>query len=193
LKKTSLIFIFITGMVLVGSGTVLAAEGSGGNGFIPADWQDFILRMINLVLFLAVIYMLAGNKIKDFFSGRRAQISDELQNMEDRKKEAEKKLQEVEKSIANIEQERQEILDQAKQQGEALKKSIVDKAHEDAERIRQQATVKSSQEFQQAIDYLRSELAEEVIKSAEQIIQQRMGKEEQEKLIDNYLTKVVVN
>jgi len=193
LKKTSLIFIFITAMVLVGSGTVLGAEGSGGDGFIPADWQDFILRMINLVLFLAVIYMLAGNKIKDFFSGRRKQISEELQNMEDRKKEAEKKLQEVEKSIANIEQERQEILDQARQQGEALKKSIVDKAHEDAERIKQQARVKSSQEFQQAIDYLRSELAEEVIKSAEQIIQQRMGKEEQEKLIDNYLTKVVVN
>ena len=192
MKRVSLFLVFAAAIVLMGSTLALGAE-QGGGGFIPADWQDFILRVINLLIFLAIIYMIAGKKIKGFFSDRRKQISDELENMEERKKEAEKKLQEVEKSIAGIEQERQEILEQAKQQGEALKKSILEKANEDAERIRQQAKAKSSQELQQAIDNLRSEMAEEIIKSAEQIIQQRMGQEEQEKLIDNYLTKVVVN
>lgn len=193
MKKIGLIFVFASAIVIMGSGIALGSEQGGNGGLIPADWQDFILRVINLLIFLAIIYMIAGSKIKGFFTDRRKQISDELEDMEQRKKEAEKKLQEVEKSIAGIEQERQEILDQAKQQGEALKNSIIEKAHEDAERIRQQAQAKSSQEFQQAIEYLRSEMAEEIIKSAEQIIQQKMGKEEQEKLIDNYLTKVVVN
>lgn len=193
MSRISFVLISSLGLVLAATGIGFASSGGGGGGFISPEWQDLIWRVVNLVLFLLVIYFLAWDKIKSFFSDRREQISSELQNIEDRKKQAEEKLKEVEKNISGIEQERQEILDQAKQQGEALKNSIIEKAQEDAERIKQQARTTASQEMYQEIERLRTQVAEEIINYAQEKIQNKLGQEEQEKLIDNYLTKVVVN
>jgi F-type H+-transporting ATPase subunit b len=178
------------GAVLLTAGAALGAE-QGGSSW--AAWKDFGWRMLNFIIFVAIIYKFIGQRTKEFFSGRRQQISSELQDLEDRKADAEKRLQEVERSIANLEQERKEILDQAKQQGETIRQSIIAKANENAERIKEQAQVKASQEMQQMVDELREQMADQIIDSAQRIIASRLGKEEQDKLIDEYLTKVVVN
>ncbi len=171
----------------------VAAEHGGGESHNAAAWMDFMWRMINFVIFVGIIWKLAGKKMKEFLSGRREQISSELQDMQTRKVDAEKRLKEVEQSIANINQERQQILDQAREQGEAMRQSIVAKAEEEAEKIKEQAKVKASQEMHQTIDMLRAELADKVIEYAEKLIVSRLDKKEQEKLIDEYLTKVVIN
>jgi F-type H+-transporting ATPase subunit b len=179
----------IIGAILLPAAAAFGAEQGGS----WAAWKDFGWRVLNFIIFAAIIYKFIGQRTKDFFSGRREQISSELQDLQDRKASAEKRLQEVERSIANLEQERKEILDQARQQGEAIRQSIIDKANESAERIREQARVKASQEMQQMVDELRDEMADRIIESAQKIIVSRLSKEEQDRLIDEYLTKVVVN
>jgi len=189
LKQTITVLAILACSLLVAA-SGMAAEGGGGSA---AAWKDFMWRCINVVLFVGIIYKLAGKRIKEFFSGRREQIDSELTDLQNRKSEAEQKLRDVEKSIAGINQERQEILDQAKEQAEAMRQSIIDKAHEDAERVREMAKVQASQEFQQAMDSLRAEMADRIVESAENIIAERLGKKDQEELIDKYLTKVVLN
>jgi F-type H+-transporting ATPase subunit b len=169
-----------------------AAE-HGEESHAAAAWMDFMWRVINFALFAGIIWKLAGKRMKEFLAGRREQISSELQDMQSRKVEAEKKLKEVEKSISNLSQERQQILDQAREQGEAMRQSILAKAEEEAGKIREQAKIKASQEMNQAVDALRAEMADTVIESAEKLIVSKLGKKEQEKLIDEYLTKVVIN
>ncbi len=193
--KKNLVFITVFISCLIAA-TAFGAEqgGHGGEGGTSAAaWMDFMWRCINLILFLFIIYKLAGKRIKDFFSSRREQIYSELHDLEKRKADAEKELKKVEDSIANIDQEKQEILDQARAQGEVLKQQIIEKAYEEAERIKQQAERKAKQEMQQAIDEIRAEMADKVIESAEKMITKRLTKKEHEKLIDNYLTKVVAN
>lgn len=171
----------------------VAAEHGGGESHAAAAWMDFMWRMVNFVIFVGIIWKIAGKKMKDFLSGRREQISSELQDMQSRKVDAEKRLKEVEQSIANINQERQLILDQAREQGEAMRQSIVAKAEEEAEKIREQAKVKASQEMNQTVEMLRAELADKIIESAERLIVSKLDKKGQEELIDEYLTKVVIN
>ncbi len=183
------------GAIIVGllaAGSVYAASG-GGESSSSAEWWDFFWRCLNLVIFLGLIWYFAGGKIREFFASRKEQISQEIETMENRKTEAEKELKDVEQRIANLESERQEILEQARQQGESIKQSIIEKAYSDAERIREQAKQRASQELEQEVNNLRAEMAERIVDSAEKIISQRLGAKEQEELIDNYLTKVVLN
>ena len=176
---------------LLAAGSAYAAEGGGGSS--GAEWWDFFWRCLNLVIFLGLIWYIAGDKIKDFFGSRKERISNEIENMENRKAEAEEKLKDVEQRIANLETERRDILDQARQQGEAIKESIIENAHADAQRIREQAEQRASQELEQEVNNLRAEMADRIVESAEKIISERLGAKEQEELIDKYLTKVVLN
>ena len=175
-------------------GSIVWAAGHGSEeASSAAEWKDFFWRCVNLALFLAIIYKVGGAKIKDFFGGRSKEIENKFKTLEKRRNEAEQKLKQVEARIANLEQERQEILDEARQQGEAIKNAIIEKAYKEAEEIKKQAEIKSQQEFEQAIEMLRAEMADKIIESAEKIILSRLGVKEQEQLIDKYLTKVVLN
>ncbi len=187
MKRCALIAVMAVALALAATG----AQAS--EGWIPPDWKDFLWRILNVIIFLGIIYFLFGQRIKQFFSGRREQIRTEIENIETRKAEAEKKLRDVEQRIANLESERQEILDQAREQGEKIKQSIIEKAHSDAEQIRKQAQLRASQELEQEVQNLRHEMADQIVDSAERIIKQRLGASEQEELIDKYLTKVVLN
>ena len=191
MRKATSIF-GITGLFVLLAAGALAAE-HGGEASNLAAWKDFGWRVLNFVLFVGVIYKLVGNKVKDFFSGRRQQIGSELEELEKRKAKAQSKLDDVQKSIADMDSKREEILDEAKKQGDILRRGIIEKAHQDAEKIKQQAKVKADQEMQQMMDALRSEMAEKIIDSAEKLIVDKLGQKEQDQLIDNYLTKVVLN
>ncbi len=186
-------WIIILGLVLMASLAWAAGHGGEEAAWNVRAWKDFFWRCLNFLLFLAIIYKLAGKNIKEFFGGRTQKIEEEFKNLEMRKREAEAKLRDVEGRIANLEQEREAILEEARRQGEAIKNAIIDKARRDAEEIKKQAEVKVRQEFEQEIEKIRAEMADRIIESAEKILLNRLGVKEQEQLIDKYLTRVVLN
>ena len=175
--------------VLTATGALAAEAGHGS----AAAWKDFLWRVLNLALFLGIVYKLAGKRIKEFFSGRKESIRNELQDLENRKGEAAKELQRVQDSIAGLDRERQAILDEAHKQGQAAQEAILAKAHEEAEKIKEQARLKAEQETQIMLESLRAEMADKIIESAEKMLTEKLSKKEQEKLVDKYLTKVVLN
>lgn len=175
------------GFVLLCASAALASDAQGPN------WMDFIYRIINFVLFVGIIWYLAGKKIKDFFKTRRYTIENDIADLNARKVDAEQKLKDVEKAIANIDAERQAILADYKAQGEALKAAIIDKAHKTADTITAQARMTAEQEARLAVESIRVEMADLVVEAAQKLLQSKLTPEEHEKLIDKYLTKVVLN
>ena len=182
----------LTVLVLAAAAGAFAAEHGGGEHH-GLNWMDFLFRVINFIIFIAIIYKFAGKAIAGFFRGRREQIETQLNDLGSRKKEAEKRLGDVGRSIANIEQERAQILADFRSQGEALKASIVEKAHQAAEKIKVQAEMTAAQERKAAQEKIRAEVAEMIVEAAEKILAERLTADEHEKLINEYLTKVVLN
>lgn len=191
MKRKNIIMAGAFFSVLLIASVAFAAHGGEGEHSIP--WGNFALRVLNLVLFIGVLYKFAGSKIAGLFKGRRAGIKQELDDLQARKESAEKKLQEVEQSIADLAKEKEAILSEAKVQGEAIKQSIIQKAEESAELIRAQAKVSAEQEASVALEEMRAELADKVVEAAEKIVQSKLTKAQHENLVDEYLTKVVLN
>jgi F-type H+-transporting ATPase subunit b len=180
-------------LVLAVASVAYASEAGGAHGGHGPNWKDFGLRVVNFIIFAGIIYKFAGKKIAEIFGGRRKQIETQLADLAERREDAEKKLAEVEKNIANIEQEREAILAEFRAQGETLKASIIEGAKESAEKITAQAKLTAEQERRTAVQDVRAEVAELVVDAAERLLAEKLSADEHNKLINDSLTKVVLN
>ncbi|MGE4293374.1 MAG: F0F1 ATP synthase subunit B [Desulfovibrio sp.] len=195
----ALVAAFVLGLVGVAYATgagAEAAEAAHEGGHAEAHgipWGNFAARVANLVIFIGIIWWAAGSKLKAFFGGRKTDIREELNSLEARKAEAEEKLKGVERGIANLNQEKQKILDEAQKQGEALKAAIIEKAERDAETMKEQAKRTAENEAKAAIDKMRGEMADLVAEAAAKMVKEQLSEKDHERLVDEYLTKVVLN
>ncbi len=156
-------------------------------------WSNFIYRIITFVGFVGIITYFFGAKIKAFFKARTDSIAAEISSLETRKAEAQQSLADVEKRIANLEVERQTILGDYRSQGEAIKAEIIAQAEKTAQQVAEQAQKTASYEIDSAVAAMRAEMAEKIVEATEKLLQEKLSAEEHSKLVDKYLTKVVLN
>lgn len=168
-----------------------AAPALASEGHEPR-WGDFAWRILNIVLFAAILWYFIGKIWKRFFKTRRQTIEDTLDKLGNRRKEAKEKLAEIEKRIANLEEERKAILEESRQQGERLKQGIVDDAHKQADQIVEQARRAAENESAAMLGKVRSTVADEIIAAAGKALAGKLTHEEHDKLIANALDKVAL-
>jgi len=193
LKRTLFFTTLLACLVIATVAFANEPEGAHHAVFTAANVKNYGLRMVNFVIFAFLLYKFGGAKIKDFFVGRRDGIKKDLDDLQSRQAAAEKKLKEVEAGIANMAKEKEAILSQAKEQGEAIKNAIIEKAKKDADALTEQAKRTASNEAQAAIDRIRGEMADLVVAAAEKVVAEKLSAEDHDKLVDEYLTKVVLN
>ena len=78
-------------------------------------------------------------------------------------------------------------------QGEAMKAAIIAQAEKTAEQITASAKKTAENEINAAIGAMRAEMAEHIVAATEKLLAQKLSASEHTKLIDKYLTKVVLN
>jgi len=179
--------------VLAFTALAYASGGEGGDAHEGLPWANFGWRILNFVVFIFLLYKFAGAKAAAFFGGRRTQIKKDLEDLQTRKAETEKRLKDVESGIRNLEQEKAAILAEAKSQGEAIKDAIIEKAKKDALAMQAQAVTSAENEARAAFDRVRGEIADQVIAQATKIVREKLNEQDHERLVDEYLTKVVLN
>jgi F-type H+-transporting ATPase subunit b len=178
-------------LALLTAAVALASDGHAEGEQSPG--MNFLWRLLNIAVFIGILYKLVGARAKAFFIGRRDGIRTELEALEARKTEAELHLAEIKKRIANLEAERAAILEESALQAEQLKAAILAEAHKQADQIREQALRAAENEGKAALEHLRAALADEITAAAEALLQSKLDGAQHEKLINNSLTKVVLN
>jgi F-type H+-transporting ATPase subunit b len=186
LKTLSIVF-----YVLLFTASFAFASSDGEAHAIP--WGNFALRILNLIAVLSVIYYFFGKKIVAFFKGRSEGIATEITSLEERKLEAQKNLKAVENRIADLDRECQAILEEHISQGETMKAAIIAQAKKTAEQITATAKKTAENEINAAINAMRAEMAEHIVAATETLLTQKLSASEHAKLVDKYLTKVVIN
>lgn len=156
------------------------------------NWGAVGWRVINFILFVGTLYYLLRKPVAKFFTDRRNKIEQEFKNLEARKTEARAKLKDVEARIANLETEREAIIAEYRAQGEALQKTIVERAEVQARQIVDQAKFAAENESNTAVDELRAQMADLLAETASAMLKEKLSDKDHEKLIDKYLEKVVL-
>jgi F-type H+-transporting ATPase subunit b len=157
-----------------------------------AQLKDFLYRLFNFALLAGIlIWALKKAKVSDLLAARRAEVAKTLIEAEEIKEEAERKLAEYSEKLEKASREIDEIYAAIKQEGEAEKNRIILEAKEAAERIRNHSQLAAHQEIQQATARLQAETARLAVELATASLKQSVTRDDQDRFVDEYLTKVV--
>ncbi len=181
--KTSKILISAGFLFLLTAQTAYAADGT-----IP--WGNFLLRVLNVLIFFYIIYRVAGKQIKGFLIGRGDKIVTDMEDLEAKKKEAIAHLADVEKRIANIEEECANLLKEGKESAELLSKSIIEEAQKQAKAIVEQANKSAEQAIQSEITAIRAKIADEIVGEVRKNLEQNLDTKKHKDLIEASVAKV---
>ena len=168
------------------------AEGAHEAGHAAAQMKDFMWRVIDFAALFAILFWAVKKAdMKGALAGRQATIEKTLSDAEEARQAAERKYAEYSEKLAVANKEVDAIYAAIKLEGEAEKKRIIDEAHAAADRIREQARQTAGQEVLKAKAELRQEAARLAVELAAQTLQEQTKKDDQDRLVGEYLTKVV--
>jgi F-type H+-transporting ATPase subunit b len=176
------------------AGVAFGSEAGGEHGGItPEKVRDLTFRTMNFVVFAGILIYLLTKKfpIKNFFVQRSQEIAQSLSDLEAKKAAAAQAVEEAEARLAQVAAERDQIIQQFVAEGQLEKAKIIQKAEMVAARIKDMAALSIAQETKKAAQQLKVEVATQATKLAEELIKKKMTPTDQQRLVDEYLAKVV--
>ncbi len=167
-----------------------AAEGGGhGKGWVSTDTY----RLLHFIVLAGGLFFLLRKPMSQALGARVKGIEDQLSDLEAQKAEAEKKLAAYNQKFAELEKESEGIVAEYVRQGEEAKIRILKEAEAAADKLKVQAQKNIENEIQRAKVRLQEEILDKALSKAEALIKERVNADDQEKLVDEYLAKVVAS
>ena len=189
-KARYVVSLLVVVSVLFAFGAVWASS-EGGEGGLDKG-KDLIWRTMNFALLAGILIYFLRKPLPKALQSRRQGIKDQLDDLERQKRDAERELAEYKERFARLDQEVEKIVAEYIHDGEAAKANIIEEAKAAAEKLQEQAKKNIEHEFQKAKQQLKAEMADEAVAMAEELIKKDIKHKDQKRLIDEYLTKVVV-
>jgi F-type H+-transporting ATPase subunit b len=180
--------VIILGLAAAG----LAAEEGAQHVDSGAQMKDFAWRCLDFAALAALAFWaIRKADLKGTLAARRNGIERMLQEAVQAKEQAEKKLEEYSARLDQANKEIEGISANMKREGELEKERIIAEASLAATRIVAQAESAAAQEVLKAKGVLRAEAARLSVEIAEQKIVKNITKGDQDKLVGEYISKVV--
>ena len=188
-KHLAILIVVLVAFMGLSLGTALAASGgdSGSKGWQNTDW----FRVMNFVVLAGVLVFILRKPVSQALSSRIKGIKEQLESLEVQKAEAEKQLAQYNEKLSQLESEAEKIVDDYIKQGNEAKAKILKEAEQAAEKLQAQAKRNIEHEFVKAKQKLQQEVVESSLQKAEESLKKEITARDQDKLVDEYIDKVV--
>jgi F-type H+-transporting ATPase subunit b len=162
----------------------LASESSGG-------WRpiyDEVLLWFNFGIIVFVFIKYGKTPLMNFLHGRKEKIAREIEQIEEKKKQAADKVTEIKKMVDESKARFAKIKDQIVEQGERKKAEIIQTAQAQSESMIVDAKRRIESHFIQAKNDFRAELIDNAIDLALERFPKEMTPEDNDKFTREFLT-----
>jgi F-type H+-transporting ATPase subunit b len=192
-KKGSIMMVIMTMLFFCFIGMSLASsEGSSEHESKSKGWvATDTYKVMNFAVLAIGLFLLVRKPASQALNSRISGIKEQLSELEEKKQAAEKQLAEYTEKFSSLEQETEKLIEDYIRQGNEAKARIIDEAKKAAEKLEEQARRNIDHEFQQAKLELQREIMEKALQKSEEILKNKITAKDQEKLVDEYLKKVV--
>jgi F-type H+-transporting ATPase subunit b len=163
-------------------------EGGHGGGWAVTDTY----RVMNFAVLFIALFLIARKPLPKALNSRIDGIREQLDDLESKKSDAEQNLIQYNQKIAALDQESESIVQEYIRQGEEAKTRIIEEAGTAAEKLKEQAAKNIANEVNTAKDRIKTNVVEAALKKAEEMIKANITQDDQNRLVDEYLEKVVV-
>lgn len=183
---TAIVIMAVLLFCFVGT-TIASSEGNGGKGWVATDTY----KVMNFAVLAIGLFLILRKPVSQALDSRIKGIKDQLSELETKKKEAEKELVKYNERFSLLEQEAEKLVEEYIRQGNEAKARIIEEAKKAAEKLEEQARRNIENEFKQAKIKLQQDTLEKALVNAETLIKNNITAQDQDKLVDEYLEKVV--
>lgn len=186
-------YVTVSGMaVVVVAFSAAMAWAAAAGGEVHNNWLEIdTWKTLNFAVLAIALFLLGRKPAKAFFSSRKKEIADEIRDLEQKKADAEKQLAEYQAKFKNLDRESKVIMEDYIKQGEKAKENIIAQAQAQAVKLEDMAKRNIEQEFKTARIKLQQDIAALAVAQAEAVIRESISSDDQDKLVDDYLKKVV--
>ncbi len=189
IKSRTFMVVAIMLLLFLFSG-VVAASGGGdqkSKGWVATDTY----KVMNFAVLAIGLFLLLRKPISQALNARIKGIREQLSELEEKKETAEKKLAEYNEKFLKLDREAEHIVAEYIKQGNEAKARILKEAESAAVKLEEQAKKNIENEFKKAKSKLHEEILEQALVKAEEIIKSKIDTKDQDRLVDEYLEKVV--
>ena len=185
----------VLALLLLGGGLAFGESGGDHGGEHGAATKGWVAtdtyRVMNFTVLALALFFILRKPAAQALNGRIHGIKEQLEDLEAKKAAAEKTLAEYDTKLATLEKEAETLVADYIKQGEAAKAKILEEAAASADKLKEQAKRNIEHEFKRAKEQLRDEVVEAALVKAEDVIREKISDNDQNRLVDEYLEKVV--
>lgn len=157
------------------------------------DFQELlptIAKLVNLLLFVGVMYYFLRGPIKEAFRARQEGIRNELMRAEAERDAAVARLEEVEGRLARLDEEVEAIRANAQREAAEERARVERATEEEMRKIREQARREIESAAKAARAELRAFAAEQSVRLAEEMIRRDIRPEDDAHLVREYVQEL---
>jgi F-type H+-transporting ATPase subunit b len=162
-------------------------------GMLAVGWEDLLptlARLLNLLLFVGLMYFLLRRPLGEAFRARQEGIRRDLSRAEEERRAAVAKLEEVEGRLARLDAEVEAIRAQAQREAAEERERIERATEEEVRKIREQARREIESAAKAARAELRAYTAEQSVRLAEELIRSEISPEDDAHLVSEYVEEL---
>jgi F-type H+-transporting ATPase subunit b len=174
--------------ILEGGGSVDDCQ-EAPSPITPAT-NELIWGSISFVVLFFLLWKFAYPGLKKGMDDRAERIRQSIDDAESAKTEAQTVLDEYKAQLADARNESARIIEESRQQADALKRDQQARLQTELADVRQRAHSEIEAAKAQALADLRSDVGEIAIGAAEVIVQHNLDRDTQVQLIENYINQV---
>ena len=183
------LFVPLVALLLSPAALMAAEEGGGGLFSLNVGLSLWTIVVFGVVLFILSRY--AWAPILAAVDARERNIQSSVEEAKRLRAEAQSLLEEHQRQLADSRRQSQQIVAEAREAGEQVRREIEEKARVEGDAMLERARRDIQREKQAALDELRRESVELALAAASRLVQARLDPEEDRQLIETFLTEVL--
>ncbi|MEI8176692.1 MAG: F0F1 ATP synthase subunit B [Candidatus Omnitrophota bacterium] len=152
--------------------------------------SEIVAQIISFLILLVLLRIFAWGKILTMIDERKARIAAEFKRIEDTKAEVAKVKADLDAQLAAIDETRRHQIQEAIAEARRITDEIRKKANENAEDIIKNAKENIRHELANAKEELKERVIELTISATENLISEKLTREEDRRLVRDFLTKL---
>lgn len=150
---------------------------------------NFLWTIINLILFFVLMRFLLFKPIKKILTQRQEMIDNQFKDAENAKEQADLLKNQYEAELAGVEDEKKQIINDARADAKAEYDKIVDRAQNDADKIKSDARKAADAETEKARLSVKEGIAQLAMEAAAKVVEEKSSAEIDSSIYDKFLNE----
>jgi F-type H+-transporting ATPase subunit b len=175
---------------LIHAAYALAEEAGHGGHEEITFMGDWLPRLVNFAIIAGTVVYFMRKPVRDFFANRTAEIAKAMQESKEARERAVAALAEMDRKLKDMQAETNRMIADAQTRGEKDRQALVEEGKKIAKDVQDQVKQGIAIEVEKAKTALTAEAALLSLDLAEGRIKEKIGDQDHERIVKEYITKV---